>query len=310
MSYDDYRLRSKNEKIDGIKTLERQRNRDALLVLFDFARKDEDKDVRKAAIDSILVLNDPEAIPVLQTIQSEDRDRGVRNKAKSAAKSIRSSGRPISSEEFSEADEDRAEDDFRALDESEKEQPGLYVRVQENFKYFINSDSNLVNEEGEVLESLLGSGKVEIKNDGRKDRIWAIDAMLEGVDNVTFEADEEQGTAVFGNSFALKELNPQETKFVPFQFEVGKPKLRVQEDFWDAEFYDLETPPVFSRGEETGIRFTMKLTNEYDWPLTGVVVKKYYSPDTTSASEFQSENGSIRQADDSHIMGSRGHCCK
>ncbi|MHA1941078.1 MAG: HEAT repeat domain-containing protein [Candidatus Hodarchaeales archaeon] len=299
MSYDDYRLRSKNEKLDGIKTLERQRNRDALLVLFDFAKKDVDKDVRKAAIDSILVLNDPEAIPVLQTIQSDDRDRGVRNKAKSAARSIQTSGKPISPEEFSESDEERASEDFRALDESEKKQAGLNVRVQENFKYFIDRDNNLTDEEGEELSSLTASGKVEIKNTGRKDRIWAIDAVLEGVDNVTFDADEEQGTAVFGNSFALKELDPQEVKYVPFQFEAGKPQLKIEEDFWDAVAEDSETPPIFSRGEETAVRFTLKLTNEHDWPLTNVVAKKYYYQESTSVNEFQSEYGNIRQADDS-----------
>ena len=129
MSYDEFRLRSKDEKLNQIKSLERQRDSGALRVLFDFAQKDSEKDVRKAAIDSIKVFNDPEAIPVLQRIQSDDKDRGVRNKAKDAAKKIKDSGPPLEESAFSEVDEERAAEDYRALDESEKSQAGLSVKI-------------------------------------------------------------------------------------------------------------------------------------------------------------------------------------
>jgi len=69
ISYDEYRLRSNSEKLNAIKSFERQKDKAALQVLFDFAQKDQEKDVRKAAIDSIVVLNDPEAVKVLQKIQ-------------------------------------------------------------------------------------------------------------------------------------------------------------------------------------------------------------------------------------------------
>ena len=191
ISYDDYRLKSSDEKLNAIQSLERQRDKAALGNLCDYARLDQDKDVRKAAIDSILVLNDPESVSVLQKIQNDDRDRGVRNKAKDAAKKIQQSGRPLGATSYSDEDEDRASEDYRALDESEAGQSGLKVKIEEKLQYRIDKDNNLVDEEGEVMDNLTASGKVEIINNGRKDKIWAIDAVLEGVDEVTFEADEE-----------------------------------------------------------------------------------------------------------------------
>ena len=217
ISYDEYRLRSQDEKLNAIKSLERQRDKAALQVLLDFARKDQEKDVRKAAIDSIRVLNDPEAVSVLQKIQNDDRDRGVKRKAKDTAKKLQQSGKPLEESSFSEEDDQRADEDYRALDESEAEQSGLQVKISEKLQYRIDKDSNLIDEDGEQMSSLTASGKVEIINNGRKDKVWGIDAILEGVDEVTFDADEEQGTAVFGNSFSLKELGPQVTKFVPFR---------------------------------------------------------------------------------------------
>ena len=119
ISYDEYRLRSQDEKLNAIKSLERQRDKSALQVLLDFARKDQEKDVRKAAIDSIRVLNDPEAVSVLQKIQNDDRDRGVKRKAKDTAKKLQQSGKPLGESSFSEEDDQRADEDYRALDESE-----------------------------------------------------------------------------------------------------------------------------------------------------------------------------------------------
>ena len=267
--------------------------------MFDFARKDQEKDVRKAAIDSILVLNDPEAVSVLQKIQNDDRDRGVRNKAKDAAKKIQQSGKPLDESSFSDEDDERADEDFRALDESEAGQSGLLVKISEKLQYRIDKDSNLVDEDGELMTSLTASGKVEIINNGRKDKVWGIDAILEGVDEVTFDADEEQGTAVFGNSFSLKELGPQNTKFVPFNFTMEQPKLKVQENFWDAEYWDLEAPPVFSRGEETQMRFAIALTNDFDWPISNVLLKKYFPDQSTVLENFETEQGKFREDSDS-----------
>ena len=298
MSYDEYRSRSKDEKIAQVKSLERQGSIDALRELFNFAEKDAEKDVRKAAIDSILVINNPIAIPVLRRIQSDDKDRGTRNKAKSAANQIEESGQAVD-ESFSAADEERAAEDYRALDESERGQAGLLVKIEENLEYKIDKDGRLLNEEGEVVDNLTAKGKVEIINNGRNDRIWAIDAILENVDAVTFEADEEQGTAVFGNSFSLKELDPQSSKFVPFEFEVETPKLQVTENFYDLEYADLEAPPVFSRGEETGMKFSISVENNYDWALSEVTLKKYISDQSASASDYETEQGNINLDSDS-----------
>jgi hypothetical protein len=283
--------------------LERQRNKIALHALFDFALKDPEKDVRKAAIDSIVVLNDPEAVSVLQRIQQDDRDRGTRNKAKDGANKIQQSGRPLGESEFSDEDERRAAEDYRALEESEKGQAGLYVRINESLQYRIDQDNNLVDEEGEQIDGLVGTGKLEVFNTGGKDRIWAIDAVLEGVDEVSFEADEEQGTAVFGNSFALKELDPKSSKYVPFEFQVDAPKLSINADFWDLEKED--SPPLFARGEESGMKFTLKLSNEFDDALNDVVVKTYILDDSTKVGEFDAGVGSLRQSSDdegSHIL--------
>ena len=299
ISYDEYRLRNNSEKLNAIKSFERQKDKAALQVLFDFARKDQDKDVRKAAVDSIVVLNDPEAVTVLQKIQSDDRDRGVRNKAKDGAKKIQQSGKPLDEISFSEEDDERASEDFRALDESEAGQSGLKVKIQEKLQYRIDKDNNLIDEEGEVMNSLTASGQVEIINNGRKDKIWAIDAILEGVDEVTFGTDEEQGTAVFGNSFSLKELGPQDSKFVPFNFTIDQPKLKVNENFWDAEDQDSERPPAFSRGEETEMRFVVTLTNEFDWALTDVKLKKYFPDQSTTLENIGTEQGEIRHDSDS-----------
>jgi hypothetical protein len=195
---------------------------------------------------------------------------------------------------FSDEDKVRASEDYRALEGSEAGQSGLVVKIQEKLEYRIDKDNNLIDEEGEVLDSLTASGKVEIINNGRKDKIWAIDAILEGVDDVNFDADEEQGTAVFGNSFSLKELGPQDSKFVPFNFTIEQPKLKLNENFWDAGDAESEAPPVFSRGEETGMRFVVTLTNEFDWALTNVTVKKNFPDGSTTLGNFEAEEGIMK----------------
>jgi hypothetical protein len=256
----------KSTRQSAAKSLGDVRTKAALRALLDTAQNDPEKDVRKAAVASIEKLGDPEAIPVLENIFNDDRDRGTRNMAKDAANTIRVSGSPLPEGEdigYSAADAERARADARALEGHEVKQAGLYVKLQESLKYRIDRDNFLIDEEGTIIESMKGTGKIEVKNTGNQDRIWAIDARLENVDEVTFPREEDQKIAVFGNSFEVKELDPQAIQAVPFEFEVGVPKLKLVEDFWDLEKSD--SPPTFSRGTETGMRFTLKLTNENDF---------------------------------------------
>ncbi|MFX0149232.1 MAG: HEAT repeat domain-containing protein [Candidatus Hodarchaeota archaeon] len=274
------------------------RTKTALRALLDTAKNDPEKDVRKAAIDSIEKLGDPEAIPTLEQISNDDRDRGTRNKAKDAANTIRISGSPLPEGEdvgYSAADAERARADARALEGHEAGQAGLYVKLQESLKYRIDRDNFLIDEEGTIVESMRGTGRIEVKNTGNQDRIWAIDATLKNVDEVTFPREEDQEIAVFGNSFAIKELNPQAIQAVPFEFEVGVPKVKLIEDFWDLEKPD--SPPIFSRGETTGMRFTLKLSNENNFAIKNVILKKYLGV-STSVSNFQTTQGEISSDSD------------
>ena len=249
-----------------------EKTKASLRALFKTAQHDDEKDVRKAAIDSIIKLNDPEAIPVLEEIQSNDKDRGVRNKAKDAVKNIRETGSSLPETSFSEADAERSRENFRALEEHEVKQAGLNVRLEENLKYRINRENNLVDENDSLIESLKCDGKIEVTNTGNNDRIWAIEAFLEGVDEVNFDRSEDQETAVFGNSFGIKELNPQGKQAVTFDFQIEAPKLKITEDFWD--LVKTDAPPIFSQGAETGMRYTLEVTNGFDWSIRDVILKK------------------------------------
>lgn len=281
----------------GARALGQKRSKASLRALLETVEQDSDKDVRKVAVESIQKLNDPEAIPVLERVQNNDKDRGVRNKAKDAIKSIRSSGKDLpESEGFSASDADRARGDTRALEDHEKTQAGLHVKLEETLKYRIDRENNLVDEENNLLASLNSTGKVIVTNAGTRDKIWAIDATLTEVDGVTFKVDEEQGTAVFGNSFGLKELDPQGQKYVAFDFEVEAPKLKLKEDFWDLEKTD--SPPTFSRGTEAGMRFTIELTNEFDWPLNDIILKKYIPDESTDIGSFNADQGQIQEDSD------------
>ncbi|UCE14840.1 MAG: HEAT repeat domain-containing protein [Candidatus Heimdallarchaeota archaeon] len=287
----------KNTRVNGATALGNERTKASLRALLETVEKDAEKDVRKAAIDSLLKLNDPEAVPILERVGENDKDRGTRNKAKDAAKSIRASGTPLRETAFSEEDADRAREDYRALEEHEVKQAGLKVKIQETLTYKIDRENNLVDENNEPLESLQGQGKIQVTNTGKNDRIWAIDAFLEGVDEVNFDRSEGQEVVVFGNSFGIKELDPQETKSVSFDFQVEPPRLKIKEDFWDLE--KPESPPTFSRGTEAGMRFTLELTNEYDWPLKDVVVTKHILDPSTSADTFEAEQGQMQKEADS-----------
>lgn len=295
--FNDLESSDRGARERAARSLGQQRTKASLRALLETVEKDKDKDVRKAAVESLQKLNDPEALSVLKKIQDGDKDRGVKNKAKGAIKSIEASGAPIpESDGFSESDAERARDDDRALEEHEKTQAGLHVKLEESLKYRIDQENNLVDETGTPIESLKGIGKVIVTNAGNKDRIWAIDATLTDVDEVQFEVDEEQGTAVFGNSFALKELDPQGQKYVSFNFEVKAPKLKLIEEFWDLEKTD--SPPAFSRGTEAGMRFTIELTNEFDWPVNEVVLKKYIPDSSTNISSFQTDQGTLGEDSD------------
>ncbi|MHA2304094.1 MAG: HEAT repeat domain-containing protein [Candidatus Hodarchaeales archaeon] len=295
--FNDLESSDRGARERAARSLGQQRTKASLRALLETVEKDNDKDVRKTAIESIQKLNDPEALSVLKGVQDKDKDRGVRNKAKEAVKSIEASGASIpESDGFSESDAQRARDDYRALEEHEKTQAGLHVKLEESLKYRIDQENNLVNEDNAPIESFKGTGKIIVANAGSKDRIWAIDATLTGVDGVHFEADEEQGTAVFGNSFALKELDPQGQKYVPFDFETRAPKLKLVEDFWDLEKTD--SPPTFSRGTDAGMRFTIELTNEFDWPVNEVVLKKYIPDSSTDIGSFQTDQGTLGEDSD------------
>ena len=132
-----------------------------------------------------------------------------------------------------------------------------------------------------------------VKNTGKNDRIWGIDAFLEGVDDVDFDRSEDQETVVFGNSFGIKELDPQGTQAVSFNFQVEAPRLKLTEEFWDLEKPD--SPPAFSRGTEAGMRFTLELTNEFDWKLQNIVVKKHILDTSTTVENFQPDQGVFEQ---------------
>ncbi|MFW9777575.1 MAG: HEAT repeat domain-containing protein [Candidatus Heimdallarchaeota archaeon] len=303
MQFENLESSDKDTRKSAAIALGNVRTKSSLRALLDAAKNDLEKDVRKAAIDSITSLGDPEAIPVLEQISIDDKDRGTRNKARDAVDAIRASGISLpESEDYSESDADRARSDFRALEEHEKGQSGLKVRLQETIKYRIDRENNLVNLEGEKITSLTGTGKLEIANTGKKDRIWGIDAELEGVENVLFDADIEQGTAVFDDSFALKELNPSEAKSVPFTFDLPAPQVLLVEHFWDSEKTD--SPPIFSRGEEASMRFTIEVANQFDWPLKNVIIKKYILDGETRVNNFETTTGTMTDAsdDDGHHL--------
>ena len=286
----------KNTRVEAATALGNTRTKTALRALLKIVENDQEKDVRKAAIDSLMKLNDPEAIPILEKIANDDKDRGTRGKAKDAVKTIQSSGTPLPSTEFSREDAERAREDFRALEAHEAKQAGLKVKLQEILTYRIDRDNNLVNDNDEPVEALQGKGEIGVTNTGNNDRIWAIDAFLEGVDDVTFDRSEDQEIVVFGNSFGIKELDPQEKKGVKFEFQVEAPRLRIKEDFWDLEKEDA--PPTFSRGSEAGMRFTIELGNDFDWRLKKVVLKKHILDPNTNVDNFQADSGEIRMDGD------------
>ncbi|MFW9854684.1 MAG: HEAT repeat domain-containing protein [Candidatus Thorarchaeota archaeon] len=299
MQFENLEASDKDTRTSAAIALGNVRTKSSLRALLDAAKNDLEKDVRKAAIDSIAKLGDPEAISVLEQISTDDNDRGTRNKAKEAIATIRASGVSLpESEDYSESDADRARSDFRALEDHEKGQPGLKVRLQELIKYQIDRENNLVNLEGDEITSLTGTGKLEIVNTGKKDRIWGIDAKMEGVENVLFDADFEQGTAVFDDSFALKELNPSEAKSVPFTFDLAAPRVLLVENFWDSEKTD--SPPIFSRGEEASMRFTIEVSNQFDWSLKNVVIKKYILDSETGLSNFETDTGAMTENSDNN----------
>jgi len=289
----------KNTRVEAATALGNTRTKTALRALLKIAESDPEKDVRRAAIDSLVKLNDPEAIPTLEKIVNDDRDRGTRGKAKEAIKNIQSSGTSLPDIDFSEEDAERAREDFRALEEHEAKQAGLEVKLQEMLTYRIDRDNNLIDDNDEPLEALQGKGEIGVTNTGKNDRIWAIDAFLEGVDDVTFDRSEDQEIVVFGNSFGIKELDPQEKKGVKFEFQVEAPRLRIKEDFWDLEKEDA--PPTFSRGAEAGMRFTIELGNDFDWTLKKIVLKKHILDPNTNVDNFQTDSGEMRMDGDTII---------
>ena len=286
----------KNSRIEAAKALGNTRTKASLRALLEIVEKDPEKDVRKAAVDSLEKLNDPEAIQVLERVGENDKDRGTRNNAKDAVKTIRDTGTPLPETEFAEEDAVRAREDFRALEEHEAKQAGLNVLLEENLKYRIDRDNNLVDENDSLIESLKCNGKIEVTNNGTNDRIWAIETFLEGIDEVTFVRGEDQEITVFGNSFEIKELDPQGKQAVSFDFEVAAPRLKIKEDFWDLEKTDA--PPTFSRGVEAGMRFTLELINDFDWSLKEVVLKKHIIDPSTTADDFQADQGQIQKEGD------------
>ena len=150
----------KNTRVEAAKALGNTRTKTSLRALLNIAENDQEKDVRKAAIDSLEKLNDPEAIPTLEKVAQDDKDRGTRNRAKDVANKIQSSGAPLPDTEFSEEDAKRAREDFRALEAHEVKQTGLHVKMQEILTYRIDQDNNLIGDNDEPIETLQGKGEI------------------------------------------------------------------------------------------------------------------------------------------------------
>ncbi|MHA1167025.1 MAG: HEAT repeat domain-containing protein [Candidatus Hodarchaeales archaeon] len=283
----------KNSRKKAASQLAKHKSKSSLRALLETAEKDPDKDVRKSAIESIKKLNDPEAIEVLKRIEKKDKDRGVKKAAKDAADSIKARGKPLpETDSYSESDAARAREDYRALEDHESKQAGLNVKLLETLKYRIDRDNNIIDEEDKPLEEIKGIGNLTVVNTGRKDRIWGIDALLKGIDGVEFTGKEEQ-EMVKGDSFEIKELDPQGSISIPFEFSLKDPKVKITENFWDVE--NPESPPMFSRGTETSINFVVEINNDNDFPLKDVMLKKYILDSDTGLGNFQCESGRLNE---------------
>ncbi|MFX0163539.1 MAG: HEAT repeat domain-containing protein [Candidatus Hodarchaeota archaeon] len=286
----------KNKKVEvrekAAKKLGKYRTKTALHALLETAQNDNNQNVRKAAIKSIRDLDDPEAIPTLKKISKKDEEKDIRDEADRALKEI----------QFSEADRLRAERDARALEKGEATQGGLYCKIKENASYWMDREGNLTNEKGNPVKKLTGTGLISITNTGDEDRIWAIKAKLKNAEKVDF-VKEFENVSVEDSTVSINELEASDTAHIGFKFQLDKPKVYLEEDFVDAE--NEEIIPTFSRGMETGMQLKLKITNDYDYKITDVQIKKYLNEEESGIDSFETNFGEIEESSDEngrHIL--------
>jgi len=278
-SKDIMRRQKAAEKLGKIRT------KNAIRTLLEVAQRDKEKDVRKAAIKSLQALGDPEAAPILKEISQKDSDRGVRREATKAVNVL----------QFSERDRLRAERDRRAFEKGEAAQPGLLCKIKEKVSFWISRDGKLIDEQGNPIKNITGTGSIKITNTGKQDRIWAIEANLRNIEKINF-APEPEGVSIHDSTLSLKELEASKTESVGYEFQLDKPKVHLVEKFADLE--NEELIPIFSRGTETAMRLKLNVQNAYPFKLVDVIIKKYFKEQKSSIGSFETDYGKIRESSD------------
>ncbi|NHJ84372.1 MAG: hypothetical protein FK734_02860 [Asgard group archaeon] len=113
------------------------------------------------------------------------------------------------------------------------------------------------------------TGKMTIKNESEKDRLWDIDVTLGNISKTSLEKD----------SIQLQELNPTEEKDFEYSFEARvEPELSVEEFISTAGNPEIESYSLAIKAENE-IFIRIKLTNKADEELTKIALYKIIPED-------------------------------
>jgi uncharacterized repeat protein (TIGR01451 family) len=241
------------------------------------AQSDDEVKVRSSAVKALSMIGGFEAQYALERIKDSDSDKGVREEAEKALEKS-------SSAEFTSADEARAQEDFRAFEAGEKK-IGLLTRLDEKLELRLTNEGTLVDEMGQPLEIIQGTGELQIFNSGSRDRIWSITAELDNLAKCQPTDDRR-----FSEEVLVKEIEAGETESVPYSFDVEMPKIKLKASYWDPDRPDA--PPAFVYGTETAVLMTMEIENSSEGPLKNIKLEK----DVTEGTNLENTNAELGDA--------------
>ncbi|MFX0113130.1 MAG: HEAT repeat domain-containing protein [Candidatus Hodarchaeota archaeon] len=257
--------------------LGKMRNSRAVDRLIAVAESDDEAKVRSSAVKALSMIGGSQAQQALERIRETDSDRSVRQDAEAGLERI-------SSEDFTSADKARAQEDFRAFEAGEKK-IGLITRLDEKLEIRLNAEGILVDEIGNPIEAIQGSGEIQIHNSGLRDRIWSITANLENLARCQPTDDYR-----FSEEVLVKEIEAGETESIPYVFDVEMPNVQLKASYWDPDRPD--SPPAFVYGTETAVLMTLEIENGSEGPLKNIKLEK----DVTEGTNIESTNAELGAA--------------
>ena len=147
--------------------------------------------------------------------------------------------------------------------------------------------------DGDSITVDRSDGKVRIRNDGTRDRIWDINLYIEDQDKTSFEVD----------VMHVPELKPGAQEELPYDVTLDKSPILVTETY-DADADMKGTQAYMVYGDDTTFELTITLTNPQEFSLEVDLTKP--APEGMTSVRLDASSGEAQYDEETHLFTWKG----